>query len=129
MTQLTGNSQIRLVIWAQFGATIVIALGLAYFNELYAWSGLLGGTISASVNSLVALKVFVPYRAQNPAEVLARMFSAEMQKLLLTGVFFAVAILAVHPLSVGALLGTYLFIQVVVPVTVFFIEDRLKTRY
>ena len=127
--QLTGNSQIRVVIWAQFGATMVIALGLTFFDELYAWSGLFGGMVSASVNALIALKVFVPYRAQNPAEVLARLFSAEVQKLLLTGVLFAVVILTVRPLSVGALFGTYLFIQVIVPIAALFIEDRLKTRY
>ncbi len=127
--QLTGNSQIRHVIWAQYGFTVVIALGLSFIDESYAWSGLLGGLVSASVNSLIALKVFVPYRAQNPTEVLGRMLSSEVYKLLLTGILFAVVILVVHPLSVGSLLGTYLFIQVAVPIIALLTEDRLKTRY
>ncbi|MEN8177231.1 MAG: ATP synthase subunit I [Pseudomonadota bacterium] len=126
--QLTGSNQIQHVIWAQFGATIAIALGLATVHELYAWSGLLGGLVSASVNSLMALKVFVPYSAQNTAEVLGRMLGAEVQKLLLTGVLFALVIVAVHPLSVGTLFGTYLFVQVAVPIIVLLTEDRLKTR-
>ena len=127
--QLTGNSQIRHVIWAQFGATIAVAIVLLYIDVWYAWSGLIGGMISASVYTLTAHKIFVPYRAQNPVEVLARMFGAEIQKLLLTGAFFAVAIFTIHSLSVGALLGTYLFIQVLVPMIVLFSVDRLKTRY
>lgn len=127
--QLAGNSQIRHVIWAQLGFTIAIALGLSFIDLAYAWSGLLGGLVPASINSLMALKVFVPYRAQNPAEVLGRMLSSEVQKLLLTGACFAIVILVVHPLSVGALFGTYLFIQVAVPVIAILTEDRLKTRY
>ena len=127
--QLTGSNQIRHVIWAQYGATVAIGLGLATVDLMFAWSGLLGGLVSASVNSLMALKLFVPYRAQNTAEVLGRMLGAEVQKLLLTGVLFALVILAVHPLSVGTLLGTYLFIQAVVPILVLLTEDRLKTRY
>lgn len=127
--QLTGNSQIRHVIWGQFGATIAIAMVLLYIDVWYAWSGLIGGMVSAAVNTMMARMIFVPYRAQNPAEVLARMFGAEMQKLLLTGAFFAVAIFTIHSLSVGALLGTYLFVQIVVPMIVLFSVDRLKTRY
>ncbi|MDJ0808259.1 MAG: ATP synthase subunit I [Gammaproteobacteria bacterium] len=127
--QLTGSSQIRHVIWTQFGVTICIALGLSIIDLMHAWSGLLGGLISATVNSLVAYKVFVPYRAQNTAEVLGRMLGAEVQKLLLTGVLFALVFVAVHPLSVGTLFGAYLFVQVVVPIIVLMTEDRLKTRY
>ena len=126
--QLTGSSQIRHVIWAQFGAAIIIALGLSTVQAHYAWSGLLGGVIPASVNSLMALKVFVPYRAQDSAEVLGRMLGAEVQKLLLTGMLFALVILTVQPLSIGILLGTYLFMQVAVPILVLLTEDRLKTR-
>ena len=129
MKQLAGSSQIRHVIWAQFGATLAIALGLATIHELYAWSGLLGGLISTSANGLTALKAFVPYRAQDTAEVLGRMLGAEVQKLLLTGVLFALVVLAVHPLSVGTLLGVYLFMQVAVPILVLLTENRLKTRY
>jgi len=126
--QLTGNSRIRHIISAQFGAAVLIALTLLLFNQLYAWSGLIGGLISASINGLTARQVFVPYRAQEPGAVLARMFGAEFRKLVLTGVLFAVVLTLVKPLSVGAMLGSYLFVQVVVPIIVFLFEDRLKTR-
>jgi ATP synthase protein I len=126
--QLTGNSQIRHIISAQFGFAIFIALALLLFNQLYAWSGLIGGLISAMINGLTARKVFVPYRAQEPGEVLARLYGAEVRKLFLTGVLFAMVLILLEPLSVGALLGSYLFVQVAVPLIVFMIEDRLKTR-
>lgn len=126
--QLAGNSRIRPIIWAQFGTTIVVSLVLVLLGDLHAWSSLIGGLISASVNGLMALKVFVPYRAQDPAEVLARIFGAEMQKLLLTGILFATVILTVQPLSIVALLGTYLFVQVAVPIMVLYCDDRLMTR-
>jgi ATP synthase protein I len=126
--QLTGNSQIRHIISAQFGFAILVALALLLFNQLYAWSGLIGGLISASINGLTARKVFVPYRAQDPGAVLARMYGAEFRKLFLSGVMFALVLILVEPLSVGAMLGSYLFVQVAVPIIVFLFEDRLKTR-
>jgi ATP synthase protein I len=126
--QLTGNSQIRHIISAQFGFAIMVALALLLFNQLYAWSGLIGGLISASINGLTARKVFVPYRAQDPGDVLARLYGAEFRKLFMTGVLFALVLALVEPLSVGALLGSYLFVQVAVPVIVFLFEDRLKSR-
>jgi ATP synthase protein I len=126
--QLTGNSQIRHIVSAQFGFAITLALALLLFNQLYAWSGLIGGLISASINGLTARKVFVPYRAQDPGDVLARLYGAEFRKLFMTGVLFAVVLALVEPLSVGALLGSYLFVQVAVPIIVFLFEDRLKTR-
>ncbi|MGD8591171.1 MAG: F0F1 ATP synthase assembly protein I, partial [Chromatiales bacterium] len=72
--------------------------------------------------------VFVPYRAQDPGAVLARMYGAEFRKLFLSGVMFALVLILVEPLSVGAMLGSYLFVQVAVPIIVFLLEDRLKTR-
>ncbi|MEN8167711.1 MAG: ATP synthase subunit I [Pseudomonadota bacterium] len=129
LMQLAGNSQIRHVISAQLVATFVIALGLLFYDRQFAWSGLIGGLITVSVNGLAARKVFVSYRAQNPAEVLARMKGAEVQRLLLTGILFAMAFDTLPNVSVSVLLGTYLLIQVVVPTIVMFFEDRLKTRY
>lgn len=126
--QLTGNNQIRHLVLAQFGAAILIAVALLLVDTLYAWSALIGGLISATINGLVARKVFVPYRAQNPGEVLAQLYGAEFRKLVLTVASFAVVLTFVKPISVGALLASYLTIQVMVPIMVFFLEDRLKTR-
>jgi ATP synthase protein I len=126
--QLAGNSQIRHIISAQFGAAIVVALALLLFDQQYAWSGLIGGLISASINGLTAWKVFVPYRAQNPNEVLARVYGAEIRKLLLTGVVFALVLTLLEPLNFGVLISVYFCVQVMVPAIVFSLEDRQKTR-
>jgi ATP synthase protein I len=126
--QLTGRSQIRNLILAQFGASILIALLLLLVSGIQAKSALAGGLIAASTNGLSALKAFARYRAQEPGKVLARLYGAELQKLLLTALLFAVAVISLHPLSVGALLGAYLLVQVLVPLIVLYVEDRLKTR-
>ena len=109
--------------------TIVIALVLLHFGKLYAWSGLIGGSISTGVTAYTALKVFVRYRAQDPGRILGVMYTAEITKLLLTGCLFAVAIAFVDPLHVGALLGSYLVVQILVPILVLLSEDRMKIRY
>ena len=127
--QLAGQTQIRLVIWAQIGASGIVAAVLLLFGTHQAWSGLIGGLIAASANALAAVKVFTRYRAQDPGKVLGRLFGAELSKLLYTAALFAVAFVSVKPLSAGALLGTYLFIQAMVPLIVLFFYDRLKTRY
>jgi hypothetical protein len=40
---------------------------------------------------------------------------------------FALAIVYITPLSIGALLGSYLFVQVVVPLVVVFFQDRQQS--
>lgn len=126
--QLTGRSQIRNLILAQFVATFLIALLLLFVGGIQAKSALAGGLIAASTNGLSALKAFARYRAQEPGKVLARLYGAELQKLLLTALLFAVAVVSLHPLSAGALLGAFLLVQVLVPLIALYVEDRLKTR-
>lgn len=109
--------------------TIIIALVLLFFGKLYAWSGLLGGIISTAMNGYSASKVFVRYRAQEPTKILAEMYAAEISKLLLTGCLFLLVIALVEPLSVGALLGSYLFVQAIVPILALLSKDQMKIRY
>ena len=129
MIQLTGNRQIRRVVAVQCCTTIVIALVLLYFGMLYAWSGFLGGIISSGMNGYAASKVFVRYRAQDPAKIMGDVYTAEITKLLVTGCLFVVVFAFVKPLSVGTLLGSYVFVQVVVPILVLLSEDQMKNRY
>jgi ATP synthase protein I len=122
--QLTGNSQIHTLIALQFGAALVLGLLLILFGKSYAWSGFIGGMIAALANGFFALRAFAHYRAQQPERIARRMLGAEIQKLLLTGLMFVMAIRLISPLSLGALLGCYLVIQVVVPLVVTLINDR-----
>jgi ATP synthase protein I len=122
--QLTGNSQIRTIVALQFGAALMIGLILLAFGKTIALSGVIGGLIAAVANGYFAHRSFTRYRAQDPQKIAGRMFGAEIQKLIITGVMFGLTIVTISPLSVGALLGCYLFVQVAVPLIVLVIEDR-----
>ncbi|MEJ2465867.1 MAG: ATP synthase subunit I [Candidatus Thiodiazotropha sp.] len=122
--QLTGNSQIRTIVVLQFGAALGLGLLLLWFGKTYAWSALAGGMIAALANGYFAYRSFVRYRAQEPERIARRMLGAEIQKLILTGLMFVVAVRYITPLSMGALLGGYLIVQVVVPLVVTLIHDR-----
>jgi ATP synthase protein I len=125
--QLTGNSQIRSLVQFQIGAGLAIGLLLLLLGKFVALSGLTGGMIAALANGYFASRSFAHYRAQEPGRVAQRMLGAEIQKILLTGLMFALAIVYITPLSIGALLGSYLFVQVVVPLVVVFFQDRQQS--
>jgi ATP synthase protein I len=122
--QLTGNSQIRMLVALQFGAALCMGLLLLLFGKTHALSGFIGGMIAALANGYFALRAFAHYRAQQPERIARRMLGAEIQKLFLTGLMFVVAIRFISPVSIGALLGCYLLVQVVVPLVVTLIQDR-----
>ncbi|MCU7914836.1 MAG: ATP synthase subunit I [Candidatus Thiodiazotropha sp. (ex Gloverina cf. vestifex)] len=125
--QLTGNSQIRTIIALQFGVALAIGLVLLVFGKATAWSGLIGGLIAALANGYFAYRSFTRYRAQEPERLARRMLGAEIQKLLLTGLMFVLAIVYISPLNMGALLGSYLVIQVVVPLVATLFQDRQQS--
>lgn len=122
--QLTGNSQIRTIVALQLGAAVVVGLILLAFGKTLALSGFFGGLIAAVANGYFAHRSFTHYRAQDPQKIAGRMFGAEIQKLIITGLMFGLTIVTITPLSIGALLGSYLFVQVAVPLIVLVIEDR-----
>ncbi len=101
------------MILAQLLATLSISLLLSPFGGHLALSALLGGGIATLTSWLVASKVFVPYRAQQPGQVLTRFYSAEIQKILLTALLFGLVAVFVAPLNPIALFGVYLAAQMV----------------
>ncbi|MES9992589.1 MAG: ATP synthase subunit I [Candidatus Thiodiazotropha sp.] len=122
--QLTGNSQIRTIVVLQFGAALSVGLVLLAFGKTVALSGFLGGLIAAAANGFFAYRSFTHYRAQDPQKIAGRMFGAEIQKLIVTGLMFGLTIVTISSLSIGALLGCYLFVQVAVPLVVLIFQDR-----
>jgi len=125
--QLTGNSQIRTIVALQLGGALAIGLLSLLIGKVEALSALSGGLIAALGNGFFALRAFGRYRAEEPGRIAARMFGAEIQKLILTGLMFVLAIMSITPLSIGALLGGYLIVQVVVPLVVTLIQDRQQS--
>ena len=111
--QLSGKSDAFRLIQAQFVAALLAALLLLPLGWVDIYSGLIGGMIAMLANAYFAARIFARYRAQDPARITGRFYGAELQKLILTGLLFAAAILWVRPLSIGALLGVFLFVQIV----------------
>jgi len=97
---------------AQCGLCALVAIVLVPAGLLYSYSGALGGGIAMIGNALFARKVFVGYQAQNPATLLARFYGAEIQKIIVTAVLFALAIILIDVLSYATLFGSYLFVQI-----------------
>ena len=111
--QLSDKGRANRLLLAQLAAALIATLLIWPFGWVHAYSGLLGGLIAMAANAYFAARIFAEYRAQDPARLVGRFYGAELQKLILTGLLFAAAILWITPLSVGALLGACLFVQLV----------------
>ena len=125
--QLTGNKQIRTIVVLQFGVALALGLLLLVIGMSAAWSGLLGGLIAALTNGYFAYRSFAHYRAQETERLARRMLGAEIQKILLTGLMFLLAVVYISPLNIGLLLGSYLIVQLVVPLVVTLYFDRQQS--
>jgi len=104
-------SQVRKLVVVQLAASLAAASILIFVGWMHAWSGLIGGLIATIASSFFAMRIFIRYRAQEPGKLLGRFYGAELQKLVLTGVLFAAAVIWVKPLSAGALFGVFLLVQ------------------
>jgi ATP synthase protein I len=100
-------------VLAQLLVALVVAFALLAVGKVPAYSGLAGGLIAFLANAFFAKRIFIHYRAQEPGKLLARFYGAELLKLVLTGLLFAGVILWIEPLSVGALFGVFLLVQMV----------------
>lgn len=102
------------IVLAQLLVTLAAAIVLwGAGGPVHGYSGLAGGLIAALTNAFLAKWMFAHYRAQEPGRLLARFYGAEWLKLVFTGLLFAGAILWIKPLSVGALFGVFLLVQMV----------------
>jgi ATP synthase protein I len=111
---LADKRQAYRTLLAQLVTTLTAALLLLMVaGSVYAYSGLAGGLIATLTNAFFAYRIFVRYSAQEPGRLLARFYGAEILKLVLTGLLFAGVILWIKPLSVGALFGIFLLVQLV----------------
>ncbi len=109
----SGAVQAKKIVLSQLGATAALSVLVLPFGWVYTTSVSLGGLIAALANGYFATRIFRPYRAQRPEKLLFSFYGAEIKKLLLTGLMFLGAIFWIDPLSIGALFGGYLIIQLV----------------
>ncbi|MGB5832600.1 MAG: ATP synthase subunit I [Thiohalocapsa sp.] len=90
---------IAVLVALPFGATALISAGL-------------GAGICLLANWAFALRVFRQYRAQQPGELVMRMYGAEIIKIAMILGAFSVAFATVEDLNLLALLGAYFAVQV-----------------
>jgi len=105
-----------LLLWSggatNFSLDALTNFELSLLNSpiFFRWFGKTGATLG---NAFFMSRVFVPYRAQEPARLLGAFYGAELQKLILIAVLFAGVLFWLQPLSPMALFGTFLLVQLV----------------
>lgn len=109
--QIATKSQAWKVVLAQLAATLALSAILGVASSVYAYSALAGGAIATLANAFFSGWVFADYRAQQPNKLVARLYGAEIAKLVLVGLLFAGAVQWIDPLSGGALFGVFLFVH------------------
>ena len=110
---LTSKHQALRIVLAQLATSVAAALALVFLGTTEAWSGLAGGLIATAGNAFFMIRVFIPYRAQEPARLLGAFYGAEFQKLILIAVMFAGVVLWLQPMNPVALFGVFLLVQLV----------------
>ena len=98
---------------SQLGASAAISVLVLPIGWGYTYSALTGGLIAALANGYFAIRILRPYRAQEPKKIVFGFYGAEIKKMMLTGLMFVGAILWIDPLSMIAMLGGYLVVQLV----------------
>jgi ATP synthase protein I len=97
----------------QSGLTLLLAAIALLAGQRYAISTLAGGGAATIVNAAAAWLVFRPYNASAGASLMARFYTAEMLRLVLAATVFLFAVRWIDSLSIAAMLGAYLLIQLV----------------
>jgi len=90
----------------------LLPIVLLVFDKTIAYSGFLGGLLAVVASSVMSLMVFRQYRAQEPEKVLAKFYSAEIVKIMITVTGFMLIIVLVNPLSFVTLIIVYFIIQI-----------------
>ncbi len=110
---LADKSQAYRLVQVQLVASLVLSCPLLVIGWGHVFSALVGGWIAALTTALAVRRVFVDYQAQEPGKLLAQLYGAEIQKLILTGLLFGAVIAWVKPLSLLTLFVAYLLVQMV----------------
>ena len=95
----------------QLGLSLLLAMVMLLPGQKYAISTLAGGVAATAANGAAALVVFRRYKASDATALMGRFYLAELARLILTMVIFLAMILWLKPLSIIAMLGSYLLIH------------------
>lgn len=101
----------RLLLWQAVFALLAVLVALP-FGAVALKSAGIGAGVCLLANWVFAQRVFRRYRAQQPGDLVLRMYGAEIVKIVLILASFALAFATIEHLNLPALLGAYLAVQV-----------------
>jgi ATP synthase protein I len=101
----------RLLQW-QSALAVGAALIALPFGLVALKSTVIGAGVCLLANWAFAFRVFRRYRAQQPGEIVLRMYGAEIIKIVIILALFSVAFVTIEDLNLPALLGAYFAVQV-----------------
>lgn len=117
------RQQVFRFILTQLMVTITLSAVLLFFDRVVAYSSLIGGLIATLANAWFAIKVFRVKPTVAAETLLTTFYVGEIGKFLFTGAMFMIAFVLIKPISVVALLLTYLFIHITPAVQNVFVKD------
>ena len=117
------RQQVFRFILTQLMVTITLSAVLLFFDRVVAYSSLMGGLIATLANAWFAIKVFRVKPTVAAETLLTTFYVGEIGKFLFTGAMFMIAFVLIKPISVVALLLTYLFIHITPAVQNVFTKD------
>lgn len=112
------------ILIVQVVLTLILAGAATLYDGVTGLSALLGGAITTLANGLFAVAIFGRYRAQDAGKLVFRFYGAELLKLGLVMVMFAVTFIWLAPLNVWALFGAFFLVQVLPPMLAQMLTDE-----
>ncbi|MGB5737025.1 MAG: ATP synthase subunit I [Thiohalocapsa sp.] len=100
-----------MLLWQAVFALLAL-LAAVPFGAMALLSAATGAGVCLLANWIFALRVFRRYNAQAPGDLVLRMYSAEIIKIVMILGLFSVAFATVEDLNLPALLGAYVAVQV-----------------
>ena len=101
------------ILLSQLGIALVTALLFLVFSDFASAKSSLLGSFIAITTSLNFMNIVLQKRHQEPRKILNSLYLMEAFKFLLTGVFFAVAIILVKamffPLIIGYIVAVFIY--------------------
>ena len=99
------RSPVKHILFAQAGATGLIALALAWHGRVAAYSALIGGLICVAANAYAAWRALRPGTAESAAGALSNLYRAEMGKLIMIGAMCIAVFAGWEEVNVGAFIA------------------------
>jgi len=117
MTKNLEETRVKRVLKIQFILTLTVPIiVLVVWGVMSALSALIGGLISSVAAVFFAFWISGKYQAQQPGQLMLRMYGAEAMKLLLTGLMFAAVFMWFKSVDAVALFVVFLIVQIFSPI-------------